>query len=551
MLLLDSLKQRGDRMFATDDETGIPVPPSEAEKYAYINPDSLGLAISTLALAIAFSWGSFLFLQDKPFLLTAIYGLFAGLVCLGLYGSVLLYLLARRLDPHWWDYKKGWTYKEANRYPTVDIFLPNCGEDLSLLASNLYHVSRIDYPAFKVWVLDDAARPEVASIARRHGFEYIAREGSEWKKSGNMRNCFAQSDGELILVLDADFAPHPSILSELSWLFLDKPELGIVQTPHYFRVNKHDNALQRGGGQLQSPFFRIIQNARDAVGRGSAICCGSNAIYRRKALEPAGGSACVPRSEDVATGLSVIAAGYTIKYVPLCLASGLSPSTLRAYINMLSRWCGGAFDIRFSRYLWQRGVPGPTRLAYMGSALSFFIIGFGIIGYATPGLVNLLAYPESLSWHNYTVIVPAIAVLAIVRSRWAFEPWDLSLFYATFITSYTSLIAIIDYFRGANVPWIATGQKRSKGGSYGRVLWAIQWIPTIGFGLCLAGIYKNWELIPAYAWVPTTTFWGLKFWCSRLVLKQHEAETQTEATIKAIGELARETKMKHILNENV
>ena len=525
----------------------LPKPPSESEKYSYCNPDSVGLSLSTLFLAIAFGWGSWLFIQGKGAWVWP-YGAFASVVCFGLLFSAFLYLLPKRLDVEWWEHKKRWAYNDAQRYPTVDVFLPNCGEDLALLASNLYYVSRIDYPCYRVWVLDDAGRDEVRALADRYGFTYRHREGSEYKKSGNMRAVFPESSGELVLVLDADFAPHESILRELCWMFLEHSTLGIVQTPHYFRVNKRDNMLKAGGSQLQSPFFRVIQSARDRVGQGSAICCGSNAVYRRAALEPFGGSAAVNRSEDVATGLNVISAGYTLKYVPLCLASGLSPSSLRSYVSMIARWTGGCFEIRFSKFLWNPRIPWSVRFAYLGSALAFFIAGFGIVGYAVPGVANLLFFPQALSWANYAFILPAIACLVIVRARWASEPWGPSLFYAAFVTNYTSMVAIFDFIRGANVPWIATGQKYSKGGSYSRVLWAIQWIPLVGFALCLAGIYKNWELIDSAAYIPTTLLWGLKLWASRLVLKQHMDELQIDLTMQAISEHQREELVRQILS---
>lgn len=525
----------------------LPLPPTDAERVAYANPAPVGLSLSMLLLAIAFGYGSYLFVLDKPWWSWA-YSAFAVVVCFGLLSSSYLYLISKRLDLQWWEYQKKWTYLDAPFLPSVDIFLPSCGEDISLLASNFYYVSQIKYPNYKVWVLDDAGKAEVKALASRYGFEYLAREGNEYKKSGNMRNCFRQSDGQLILVLDADFAPHAGILDDMVWAFIAQPDLGILQTPHYFRARKTDNPLQCGGSQLQSPFFRIVQNGRDKVGQGSAICCGSNAIYRRAALEPSGGSAKVPRSEDVATGLLVIAAGYKIRYVPLCLATGISPSSLRSYVNMVSRWCMGCYQIRFSRLMWNNRVPTSIKIAYLGSALSFFVIGFGIVGYPVPGLVNMLFYPESLTWANYSFIVPPILLLVFIRARWAYEPWGPSVFYASFVFAYTSLVATVDYFRGADVPWIATGQRFSKGSSYGRVLFLIRWVPQVCLALCLAGVFKNWALIPDYAWIPTTTFWALRFWCSRLVLSQAASEAQTDLTLKVVEELRQELEISKQLN---
>ena len=65
---------------------------------------------------------------------------------------------------------------EAGResyYPTVDVFLPVCGEPTHLLDNTWTHVRALDYPAakIKVYVLDDGAKEEVRHLAEMYGFE--------------------------------------------------------------------------------------------------------------------------------------------------------------------------------------------------------------------------------------------------------------------------------------------------------------------------------------------------------------------------------------------
>ena len=50
------------------------------------------------------------------------------------------------------------------------------------------------------------------------------------RKSGNLNWTFARTQGELILVLDADFRPRPDFLLETVPYFED-PDLGLLQTP--------------------------------------------------------------------------------------------------------------------------------------------------------------------------------------------------------------------------------------------------------------------------------------------------------------------------------
>ena len=532
------------------DNPALPKPPTDEEKYSYVKPQPLGLSISTAVVAIAFGWGSFLFLNNKPPYLQ-VYGVFVILVSLGLLWSALLYLLAKPLDIEWWEYKKKWTYQDLEKYPSVAVFLPSCGEDLALLNQCFYYISKIDYPNYKVYSLDDSNRSTVKSMANRYGFEYIAREDGSWKKSGNLRNAFAQTNEELILILDADFAPHSSIIKEMAWTFYDDPDLGLLQTPHFFRPEKRQNILERGANQIQLVFWKVIQNSRDKIGRGSAICCGSNSMFRRASIEPHGGTALANRSEDVCSGLLVVSTTapsgnkYKLRYLPLCLATGLSPNTLSSYVNMLNRWVSGCYQVRFSKRLFNRRVPLSIKFAYMGSAVSFLICGLGVVGFAIPSLVNVMFYPEYLKWENYLIILPAIFLLVFIRARWSVGLWDSSLFFVTFITGYIAFSSTIAFLKGDMAPWVATGQKRVKGAAHAQFMFFIRWIPQLGLGFILAGIYKNWNLIDNYAFIPALLIWIIKFWTSRAVLKMDESERLVNLSLQAVEERDLELSVKN------
>lgn len=61
--------------------------------------------------------------------------------------------------------------EDAAYLPTVDIFLPVCNEDIALLNNTWEHVKAMDYPSFKVFVLDDGAKDDVRDLAAVHGFQ--------------------------------------------------------------------------------------------------------------------------------------------------------------------------------------------------------------------------------------------------------------------------------------------------------------------------------------------------------------------------------------------
>nr|BFE69586.1 hypothetical protein GCM10020092_028870 [Actinoplanes digitatis] len=146
-------------------------------------------------------------------------------------------------------------------HPSVDVFLPSAGEPMAILENTYRNVMLLDWPGqLTVYVLDDSARESVAELAARFDFRYLTRPNrGELKKAGNLRYGYENSDGDLIHVFDADFAPRADMVRELAPYF-DDPAVGIVQSPQFFDVQQdHFNWLQRSAAATQEMFYRWIQ----------------------------------------------------------------------------------------------------------------------------------------------------------------------------------------------------------------------------------------------------------------------------------------------------
>ncbi len=118
------------------------------------------------------------------------------------------------------------------------------------------------------------------------GYRYIHR--ADWpagKKAGNLRYAFGRTSAELFVIFDADFAPRPDFLAE-TLPYLDDPRIAIVQTPQFFRSHPGQTWIERAAGPIQEIFYRAVQVARNRL--DAAVCCGTSAVYRRRALEPFG-----------------------------------------------------------------------------------------------------------------------------------------------------------------------------------------------------------------------------------------------------------------------
>ncbi|ARJ04136.1 cellulose synthase [Cnuibacter physcomitrellae] len=178
---------------------------------------------------------------------------------------------------------------------TVDVFIATYNEPVDLVMTTAVAAKRIRFP-HQTWILDDGARPEMAARARAEGIGYITR-GAEWldrprhAKAGNINNALEQTDGEYILILDADMIPRPEILDRTLGYFTD-PLVALVQTPQVFSNVATGDPL----GSQAPLFYGPIQQGKD--GWNAAFFCGSNAILRREALMQLGIVGYVKELED-------------------------------------------------------------------------------------------------------------------------------------------------------------------------------------------------------------------------------------------------------------
>ena len=164
---------------------------------------------------------------------------------------------------------------------TVDVFVTTYNEPIDLVMATAHAARDIRYP-HETWVLDDGARDDLRAAVEREGIGYISR-GSEWAgfarhaKAGNINNALIETEGEFILILDADMIPRAQILDSTLGYFTDD-RVALVQTPQVFSNVGDTDPL----GSQAPLFYGPIQQGKD--GWNAAFFCGSNAILRRDAL---------------------------------------------------------------------------------------------------------------------------------------------------------------------------------------------------------------------------------------------------------------------------
>ncbi|MEL6890733.1 MAG: serine hydrolase [Actinomycetota bacterium] len=349
--------------------------------------------------------------------------------------------------------------------PTVDVFICTCGEDPAVVENTIVHATALDYEGeVTVYVLDDRDVADVRRAAELWGAVHIARPNQGWmKKAGNLHHAYGMTEGDLILVLDADFAVRPDFLRHTVPYF-DDDGLGILQTPQYFRTAP-DNWVERGAAAQQEQFYRVGMRARDK--HGGAICVGTNAVYRRDALDERGGMALLEHSEDIFTGMKVVDAGRRVDYLPLPLAAGSTPDSTEALASQQYRWARGNFALAGTPLFKRMKLTPMQRLGlwdgwifYVTSALS------PIVALFVP-IVTLAEAPYAITLAPTAMILPALFTEFYLMPRWLHLPDGQASRRVGLISQVAHLYALRDHLTDRDQEWIPTGGSRRPGEKQG------------------------------------------------------------------------------------
>jgi cellulose synthase (UDP-forming) len=292
-------------------------------------------------------------------------------------------------------YYTGWSptsYRRPRPLPgrSVDVFIATYNEPVELLRETVVCAVSMRYP-HSTYILDDGNRPQVEELAREFGCHYIARGDRTDAKAGNLNHALRKTNGEFIVVLDADHVPAPELIDDLLGFFAE-PKVAIVQARQdFYNLDSFQHRLNRSrhfGWQQQDLFFTVIQAGKDRY--NAAFYCGSPAILRREALEQAGGFATGTITEDMHTSLRLQRRGWRTIYHNQTVARGLAPQTFRGFSTQWYRWGYGAMQVlRQENPLFGRGFSFSQRLCYFASFYFYWMSYQKLIYVVTPILCLL------------------------------------------------------------------------------------------------------------------------------------------------------------------
>lgn len=270
---------------------------------------------------------------------------------------------------------------DATIQPPVDVFITVAGEPVGIVEETAVAALRMDYPNFKVHLLNDGyvAKKDnwkdMEVLAKRLGIKCITRKIPGGAKAGNINNALKITKDSLVAVFDADHVPHADFLQKTVPYFADA-KMGFVQSPQFYK-NALLNQVTAGAWEQQELFFGPVCRGKNRL--NSTFLCGSNMILRREALMAAGGMCETNIAEDFMTSLFIHEQGWKSVYVDEVLAEGLAPEDFLSYYKQQFRWARGSLEMVFKyNPLFRKNLSWAQKIQYLSSS-SFYLSGIVVL----------------------------------------------------------------------------------------------------------------------------------------------------------------------------
>lgn len=307
--------------------------------------------------------------------------------------------------------------------PSICIQLPVHNEE-AMIAEAMNAACSQEWPLdrLEIQVLDDGSTDNTsvvaAAVASAWGKAGVKvrlhrREDRSEFKAGMLRFGLERTAAQYIAVFDVDYRPEREFLQQLMKILLSDPQLAFVQA----RVG-HRNRDQNWLTRAQATELDMVAGYENAARSWSGLpvaFAGTCGIWRRQAIDSAGGWSGRSLSEDLDLSFRALSLGWKSRLLATVAVAGELPTSFHGLSIQRSRWSTGMSQ-QFRLRPWRLNKHFPAHKL----AVFFLLIQFH--AFVRSGLLLVLAcviLGEALDAPGTrTVAVSLIAVLvAIITSR--------------------------------------------------------------------------------------------------------------------------------------
>ena len=366
-------------------------------------------------------------------------------------------------------------------WPFVTIQLPIFNERF-VVERLIDNICKMDYPKdrFEIHVLDDSTDDTLEVCAqkveeyKKLGFniEQIKRVERTGFKAGALQYDMGLAKGEFLAIFDADFLPNPDFLRKTIPHFKNE-KVGVVQT-RWEHINEDYSLITKLQALQLNVHFSVEQRGRKA-GNYLLQFNGTGGIWRRSAIQDAGGWQADTLTEDLDLSIRTQLKGYEIVY----LEEVGSPAELPAEMNGLKsqqfRWMKGGAETakKMLPSIWRSNLKFGQKIHASSHLLgsSIFVV---ILIAALSSIPLLFILPElkhiPLGVYTYFMLgwlsIISIYYIANVRAFFNTDSYSKKIIkFAVLFPLFLGLsmglslhnsIAVIQGFKGKKSPFIRT-----------------------------------------------------------------------------------------------
>jgi cellulose synthase (UDP-forming) len=274
---------------------------------------------------------------------------------------------------------------------TLDVLIPVCGEPVELVEETVRAALSIESP-HQTYLLNDgliakkANWRDIDDLARRYRIPCLTRTDGVRSKAGNLNHALPHTTGEFVAVIDCDHRARPDFAHQTLGYFSDD-KVGFVTTRQQFEGDDKDIL-----GTREPLFFQWGQPAKDTD--DAAFSVGNASVYRRSALESAGGFSEWSVIEDLHTSIQIHAKGWTSRYHSVPQTIGIAPYTASALAKQRLTWATDTTRTFFwDNPLFKKGLSLRQRLHYFHTTSYYLQASTQLLFVLSPALWLIWGIP--------------------------------------------------------------------------------------------------------------------------------------------------------------
>ena len=229
-------------------------------------------------------------------------------------------------------------------YPSVDIFVAVHNEE-NVISQTIENLLNINYPQYHIYLINDHSTDATKVILDKYQMLFSEKikvihrlDGISAGKAGGLNYAFKHSDGELIVVFDADAKVESDFLLKMV-PYLEDENTGAVQSQKRIS-NSNTNYLTK----LQENEYCLdnyFQCGKDTI-EGNVELRGNGQLIKRNVIDKLGLWDEQTLTDDLELSTRLTVNGWQIRFCPEAITLEQAPINFKSLLLQRRRWAEGS-----------------------------------------------------------------------------------------------------------------------------------------------------------------------------------------------------------------